>query len=298
MNIIQELSQKGLITPPKWLPDNVMYVTIMGSTAYGVSTDNSDYDLYGFCVPPKDVVFPHLTGHISGFGKPYKPFSQYQQHHIVDPSANAGKGREYDITIYSIVKYFQLCMENNPNMVDSLFTPENCVLTRTPIWDKVKRNRRLFLHKGCFHKFRGYAYAQLHKIDSKKPTGKRKEIVDEFGYDVKYAYHLVRLSLECEEILERHTLDLQRNREILKSIRRGEWELEDIKRWFTDKEAYLENLYSTSTLQHSPDEDAIRDLLLDCLKMHYGDLSSAIVVPGKERRALEQIMEIAHGGLT
>lgn len=297
MNTMQQLAKKGLVSPPKWLPDNVMYETIMGSMAYGVSTDNSDFDIYGFCMPKKELVFPHLAGEIPGFGKQLKRFAQYQQHHIIDPSANGGKGREYDIVIYSIVKYFQLCMENNPNMIDSLFTPANCVLTRTPIYDMIMRSRELFLHKGCFHKFRGYAYAQLHKMDSKNPTGKRKELVDKFGYDVKYAYHLVRLSLECEQILEEHDLDLQRGREMLKSIRRGDWTLENIKHWFADKERHLENLYLTSTLPHSPDEDAIKQLLLDCLEHHYGDLSKAVVIPGKEKAALQEILQIAERGL-
>jgi len=309
MNTIQELESKGLISPPKWLPYNVMYETIMGSMAYGVSSDNSDFDIYGFCMPPKDVVFPHLAGEIHGFGKQIKRFEQYQQHHIKDPSANAGKGREYDIVIYSIVKYFQLCMENNPNMIDSLFTPANCVLTRTPIYDMILANRNLFLHKGCWHKFKGYSYSQLHKMRPKfeedengnwvqvLPTGKRRESVEKYGYDIKFAYHVIRLLCEVEQILTEGTLDLQRNREQLKSIRRGEWRLEEIEEWFSVKEKVLESVYAGSTLPHGPDEGAIKQLLIDCLEHHYGDLSRAIVVPGQERAALEEILRIAERGL-
>lgn len=39
-----------------------MYETIMGSVAYGVNTDTSDFDTVGFCIPNKDIVFPHLRG--------------------------------------------------------------------------------------------------------------------------------------------------------------------------------------------------------------------------------------------
>ena len=143
-------------------------------------------DVYGFCIPEK-MVWPHLRGEIPGFGTPLPRFDQWQEHHIADRDALGGHGRVYDFAIYSIVRYFQLCMENNPNMVDSLFTPHDCVLHITAIGQHVRDNRRLFLHKGSWHKFKGYAYAQLHKMGSPKEarTGKRLALYDEFGYDVK-----------------------------------------------------------------------------------------------------------------
>src|SRR5262249_43626964 len=137
MNLIKHLTEHKLIRPPGWLPDNTMYLTIMGSTAYGVADeDHSDFDVYGFCIPPKEIVFPHLAGHVWGFGRykegmPQSHFQQFQQHHVLDPSAAAGKGRDYDLSIYNIVKYVQLCAECNPNMIDSLFTHETCVLHST-----------------------------------------------------------------------------------------------------------------------------------------------------------------------
>ena len=162
-SIVKRLSDQSIAHPPKWLPDNIMYETIMGSEAYRVSSDDSDRDIYGFCIPPKDDVFPHLRGEIYGFGEQHARFNQYQEHHLIDP----GPQRNYDITIYSIVKYFQLCMENNPNMIDSLFTPRTCIIHSTSIGEMVRERRRMFLHKGSWHKFKGYAYSSLTKIRSK-----------------------------------------------------------------------------------------------------------------------------------
>ena len=36
----------GKLHPPSWLPDNLCYETMMGSVAYGVSSDTSDVDVY------------------------------------------------------------------------------------------------------------------------------------------------------------------------------------------------------------------------------------------------------------
>lgn len=71
--LLHDLEAKKLISPPKWLSNNCMYLSIIGSHAYGVAdtSDKSklpDYDVYGWTVPPKDMLFPHLSGHIQGLG--------------------------------------------------------------------------------------------------------------------------------------------------------------------------------------------------------------------------------------
>lgn len=292
------LAERGHHQPPKWLPDNIHYETQMGSVAYGVSQESSDVDLYGFCIPPLELVFPHLSGEIPGFGRQVKRFEHYQQHHIQSPDELGGRGRVYDVTMFSIVKFFQLAMENNPNMVDALFAPQNCVLTCTQIGGMVRENRRLFLHKGSWHKFKGYAYSQKNKMFTKTPTegSNRREAYEEHGFDVKAAYHCVRLMLQVEQILVEGDLDLQRHREQLKAIRRGEWTAEQVATFFQEKERSLEELYIRSPLRHAPDEDRIKQLLVDCLEAHYGSLSkvrtSALNTPDKALETLRRIKDL------
>lgn len=289
-HLIQKLVSNQLIQPPSWLPDNLVYATIMGSIAYGTNEDYSDMDIYGVCIPPKDIVFPHLGGEIFGFDRQVKRFDQWQQHHVKDPSEE----REYDFQVTSIVKFFRLLMENNPNIVDSIYTSESCVLHLTQIGGMIREKRDLFLHKGSWHKFQGYAHSQLHKMNSKspEPDSKRAALREKHGFDVKFGMHVVRLSLECQMILEEGTIDLQRHRELLKSIRRGSWSQADIHRWFEEKQKYLEGLYQTSKLRHSPDEKAIKQLLLDCLEHHYGDLSKAVVTLDKDTVLLNRIKDL------
>lgn len=286
--ILNTLEKLNKIHPPKWLVNNVHYLAIVGSEAYGVSIDNSDKDMYGFAIPPKEDIFPHLKGEILGFGKPLNRFNEWQQHHIKHNEY------QYDFTVFSIVKYFQLCMECNPNMIDSLFVPQNCIIHITAIGQLVRENRKLFLHKGAWHKFKGYSYAQIHKMQTKNPEGKRKEIIDKFGYDLKFAYHTVRLLNEIEQILLEGDLDLQRNNEQLKSIRRGEWTLEQVIEYFNVKEKSLEELYTKSTLSNSPNEQIIKNLLLQCLEQHYGSLDKVIVKEDLYKQALLGISNICN----
>ena len=288
--LLDRLYKQNVIHPPKWLMANCSYLTIMGSQAYGVSTDDSDLDTYGFCLPPKEMVFPHLAGEIPGFGRQTAPFEQWQQHHVKDPS----KEVEYDFVVYSIVKYFQLCMENNPNMIDSLFTPRNCVIHSTAISEMIRENRRMFLHKGSWAKFKGYAYAQMSKIRNKvsAQNEKRAASIAEHGYDLKFAYHTVRLLNEVEQILVEGDLDLQRNREQLKDIRRGEWSIDQLESYFENKERILEATYAASTLRQSADEDAVKQLLMACLEQHYGNLSEAVKVQPDIERLVSDMQSV------
>lgn len=291
-SIVAKLTSLQLINPPPWLVSNTHLETLMGSVAYGVSCDTSDMDIYGFCIPPKDIIFPHLAGEILGFGKQVKRFEQYQQHHIKnEKSKNQKHHKTYDLNIFNIVKYFHLCMGCNPNMIDSLFTPTTCILHRTKVANMVREKRHLFLHKGAWHTFKGYAYSQLSSID-KNRTGKRKELVEKHGYDTKNSYHVVRLLNEIEMILIEHDLDLQRNNEQLKSIRRGEWTYEQVKEYFQKKESDLETLYTKSKLQWGPDEQAIKKLLIECLEEHYGNLKDCIILPDRYELAVKEIREI------
>lgn len=292
--LLQELEKKGLISPPDWLADNTHYLTIMGSVAYGVSSDTSDMDLYGFCIPRKDIIFPHLAGKIIGFDKDLGQFEQWQQHHIMDESAMSGNGRSYDIQVFNIVKYFALLMDNNPNIIDSLFTPINCVLHCTRIGTILRDNRKLFLHKGAWHRFKGYAYSQLHKMAGKNPEkgSNREQLREKFGFDVKYAYHIVRLINEVEQIMATGDLDLQLNNECLKAIRRGEWTEKQIRDYFSQKEKSLETLYIESKLQYEPDRPKIKRLLMHCLEEHFGSLDKCVTNQDASTEALREIKAI------
>ncbi len=287
-SLVEQFTQRGAIRPPSWMADNVVYETVMGSTAYGVATNDSDYDTVGVCIPPKEIVFPHLAGVIEGFGRQRQNFICYQKHHL------RMDNREYDINTYNIVAYFNLCLENNPNIIDTLFTSQECVLHSTKVGNMIRDKRHIFLHKGCWHRFKGYAYNQLHKMKTKAPEegSKRAEVIAKFGYDVKYAYHLVRLLDEVEQLLTTGDLDLRRNSPQLKAIRRGEVTEEDIVAWAAAKEHALERAYETSDLPYGPNEKAIKNLLLACLEEHWGSIEGCIALADDAVVALAEIQEI------
>lgn len=150
------------ITPPDFVVSGLQYECIMGSFAYGVNSDISDLDIYGFCIPHRDIVFPfEKQMYISGFDKnDQERFAQYQEHHIFDPDSKI----EYDFSITSISNYFRKLCNGTPNMIDSLFVPRECITYSTRVGELVRENRHMFLSKKLFHSFKGYAFSMLSKL--------------------------------------------------------------------------------------------------------------------------------------
>ena len=354
-NILKELCDKGIATGcPSWLPLNTHYMTIMGSHAYGcadtsVKSKIPDYDVYGFAIPPKEYIFFHLQGHIQGFGPEPESFDQYQKHHMFEQDALGGTGKEWDFQIFNIVKFFELCRENNPNMIDSLFTPDNCVIHCTRIGQMVRDNRRLFLSKEAWKKFRGYAQSQLKKMNDKNivasgtvekirnfedaheishkmtlaeikaeiqkrgsvpalksiaiknlkiyedlyergiKESQRFEIYKFHNFDTKFAYHILRLFDEAEQILLDGDINLQRAKELMKAIRRGDWTPEEIRNWVMEKEKALEAAYVNCKLPERPPVEPLRLLLVRCLEEHYGSLANCVAEIGWSEQTLKDI---------
>lgn len=286
MKLIKELEEEKLIHPPKWLSDNIVYATRTGSFAYGFSQESSDFDIIGLCIPPQRIIFPHSDGYIYGFGRPNETFDAFVDHNIQH------KNNEYDMQFYSIIKWFGLAMENNPNSIEIMYTPRNCVLQSGQVAEHIRQNRKIFLSTYTKHKYIGYAYAQLQKIKNKDKTGKRKPIIEKFGWDVKSGAHVIRLVLQGEQILKEGDLDLQRDKSTLLSIRRGEWKEQDVIDFFSSKEKSLNELYENSPLPHTPDKNAIKKLLLECLEMHYGSLDKFVHDADKYETAIREIQKI------
>jgi len=263
---------------PKFVTwDTIEYITLMGSHSYGNATPESDYDFYGFLIPPAEVLFPHLRGEIPEFGRHKENFLQYQIHGFEDPTWG-----KIDLYLYTLPRYFQLVMEGNPNMVDSLFTPDDCVKFSTPISRIVRYNRKRFLSQKCYHTFRGMAFSHMKRITNRTREGKRAELVEKFGYDVKDASHMVRCLLEVKQILFEGDLDLTRNATLLTEIKSGGWSLEDVRKFFMIEMDILDGTLDCEpekfAVPYEPDEDFIRELLYDCLEVRYGSLSKMGII--------------------
>lgn len=269
LSIYRNMIKSGRIETPNFNVSDVVYETHMGSTAYGTSTEASDLDIYAVVVPHPHIVFPHLVGHISGFEDKTVRFENLQAHGI------EYGGRQWDVSVYNIVRYFQLCLDNNPNMIDSLYTPEDSITYINSVGRTIRNNRGEFLHKGYARKALGFATSQLKKFD-RVTDGKRKHLIEQFGYDVKAASHVVRLLLQAEQVLTQGRINFFQSRDTIRGVKLGQWDKEDVYDFYIRYEDRVMRLVKSSNLREKPDTSKIKRLLFHCLDMHYGNLNDIL----------------------
>jgi len=138
----------------------ILFQAISGSRSFGLATENSDTDIKGVYYLPKEDFF----------GLNYIP--------QISNETN-------DITYYEIGRLVELLQKNNPNILEILASPEDCIQYKNPLMDLLKPED--FLSKLCKDTFAGYAISQIKKAKglNKKilnPIDKKRKSILDFCY--------------------------------------------------------------------------------------------------------------------
>jgi len=116
----------------------IIFEGIVGSQAYGIATPTSDIDKKGVFIQDHDSIM--------GFG-------------YID-QVNDTKN---DQTFYEIKRFIELLASNNPNILELLNLPDDCIVYKDPVFDLIIENKDKFITKMCRHSFGGYAVEQIRK---------------------------------------------------------------------------------------------------------------------------------------
>jgi len=122
----------------------LLFECISGSRAYGTDLPTSDTDLKGVFVLPQ---------------------AQFYGLDYVEQVSSEHNDEVY----YELRRFGELLYKNNPNILEMLATPEDCVLYCHPLFEAFRREN--FLSKLCKDTFAGFAFAQI-----KKARGLNKKI--------------------------------------------------------------------------------------------------------------------------
>ncbi|WP_207423035.1 DNA polymerase beta superfamily protein [Desertivirga brevis] len=126
---------------------------ISGSKAYNLALPSSDTDKKGVFILPQGELF--------GFGKPQQ----------LNNESN-------DEVYFELRRFLELLLKNNPNILELLSTPEECVIYKHPLMELIRPEH--FLSKLCLDTFAGYATSQI-----KKAKGLNKKINKAFELERK-----------------------------------------------------------------------------------------------------------------
>lgn len=185
---------------------------------------------------------------------------------------------DLDLVFHSLRKYCRLTARGNPSLLLPLFVPDSAVSERTEIGKEMQEKRAMFLSRRAGGAFLGYMESQRKRLagESGSRHGKpRQELIDKYGFDTKYAAHIIRLGLQGIELMSTGHLSLPMRDEDCRKvsdIRTGKVELNAVLTMGGKLERELKDLIDTSPLPPDPDHDAIDKFLADAYCRHWGVL--------------------------
>lgn len=156
----------------------VLLAFVRGSHMYGTATEKSDVDItFVYQQPTRDILRGDYKEQITVGGN--------------------------DVVGYEIERFLRLLGQNNPNILEALDIPEDCLIYKDPIMDTVLI-KEMWLSKLCKNTILGYANSQIKKATGlnkkmNKPMVEKKDIVD-FCYIIEGAQSFPVKSIFVEDV--------------------------------------------------------------------------------------------------
>lgn len=235
ITVRKEFQKGGMETGEKLaeynLLDHVIYRCVIGSRAYGLEGEASDFDRRGIYLPPADL-------HWSLYGVPEQ----------LENSENQD-------TYWEIQKFLVLALKANPNVLECLYTP--LVEEVTPLAEELLGMRSAFLSRLIYQTYNGYVLSQFKKIE--------QDFRQKGAPKWKHAMHLIRLLLSGVTALKDGLIPVRVDeyRERLLAIRRGEAPWEEVNSWRLSLHKEFDSALKLTRLPERPDYERANDFLIE-----------------------------------
>jgi uncharacterized protein len=230
-----------------------------GSTIHGLNLPGKDdRDEMGVCI--EDLSYA-------------MGFSEFEQYIYRTATERSGKHDEpsapgdLDLTIYSLRKFLRLAMQGNPQIVQCLFVPANLWVSGNAVGAQLQELAPYIVSRAAGSRFLGYMESQRQRLLGEKGQKKvnRPELEEKFGYDTKYAMHILRLGYQGVQLLStgRLTLPLpEETRKFVYSVRLGEVPLQEVLTKAGELERELKDLLDSAPIQAKPNVDVVEEWML------------------------------------
>lgn len=254
MSMRDEISDRQIAEPTTILRG------LVGSSVHGlVLSGTDDRDEMGVCVESRRYVV--------GFGK----FEQWVYRSAAEREGHAGarsRAGDLDLIVYSLRKWARLALQGNPTVLLLLYLPADALVVRTSVGEELQKLAPAFASRRAGKRFLGYLEAQRQRLVGERGQRNinRTELIEKFGYDTKYAMHMLRLGHQGVEFLESGRLALPMREPVrthLMDVRRGRCKLGDVLAECTELEMRLSELLDSSPLPQEPDLQTVESFVMD-----------------------------------
>lgn len=173
--------------------ERLFVLGIVGSRAYGLETDESDFDIRGVAMPPFEARHD-LWDADSAKRVTLKDCPSLLK--IIDLPEEIDSQNE----IWSVRRFFELASKGNPVAIELLWIDPSPIVEEHELWNKIRAERNLFLtHKtieACLGHSNAHASVANEKADGKKAM-----------HAVRLAQMAFELATTGEFILKRKDVD-------------------------------------------------------------------------------------------
>jgi predicted nucleotidyltransferase len=188
---------------------------------------------------------------------------------------------DVDLSVYPLRHYVSLAAAGNPSILLPLFAPEAYVRHVTVAGTRLRLSRSLFISKRAGLKFLGYMHAQRERMEDshagrRAPRSNRPELEAQFGYDTKFAMHMLRLGFQGLELMTDGTITLPVGTEagdLLREVRAGAYTYERVVRKAVALQAELEKAVMAAPWDPTPDPDVVDELSRDLHFLSWGRMT-------------------------
>ncbi len=138
---------------------------------------------------------------------------------------------DLDLQVHSLRKFLRLALKGNPSILLMFFLPE--YLVKTKVGEELIELAPSFHSQHAANAFLGYMKQQMERMTGQRgqKNVNRPELVERYGYDTKYAGHIIRLGYQGVEYIETGALTLPMKKEeaqTVLAVREGKYLMEDV----------------------------------------------------------------------
>ena len=250
--------------PEVALPNEILR-SVVGSGVHGIAIEGTDdHDEMGVYIEPPEYVL--------GVANRRDDYIWRTQ----PEGVRSGHG-DTDLVLYSLRKYLRLALKGNPTVMLPLYAPEESLVVVTPLGEELRELRAAFLSQVAVERFLGYMHSQHERMlgRSKRNVPNRPELIEQYGWDVKYGSHALRLAYQGHEIASSASLSLplpDEQRQHVLAVKRGEIAREEVSAEIASLEARVRGLLDEgrTPLPAAADFDRITTWAISAQRRHWG----------------------------
>ena len=226
----------------------------VGSTVHGIGVKGrDDRDELGICIEPKEYVIG------------LRHFEQYV--HRSKPQGVHSEPGDLDLTIYGLRKFASLALKGNPTILLLFNVPDDRCLVRSYVGDQLRESAWMFASKKAGAAFLGYMQQQRQRLMGERGqmNVKRPELVAQYGFDTKYAAHILRLGFQGIDYMTTGRFPIpmpDEQREYIVAVRTGQVAENDVLTRAGELEEEMKAAIDSSPLPPEPNYASVNDLLV------------------------------------